>query len=267
MPDDFLFREETCQPSFILAGAYLDQRMGVAVTKRPSLKKTSSLMNTNASKSRTSKMKTVLGVTAALVCGVLAPTLAQAQSYGTTPYRGGAYDNQGYYYDPCQRSTTQRGTGGGLAGAGIGAAIGSGIAAKGARTEGAVLGGLLGAVVGANVGKNSAACTPGRTPPPPPPPPSAYNSGYDDPAYRQGSYQGGYQGGAYQGGYDTAGRDSYYERSYERQDSYRVDNRTGQADVNGCTLAESPIYLPDGRVQKRFVRVCPDASGKYQVVD
>lgn len=199
-------------------------------------------------------MKTVLGVTAALVCGVLTPTLASAQSYGTTPYRGGAYDNQGYYYDPCQRSTTQRGTGGGLAGAGIGAAIGSGIAARGARTEGAVLGGLLGAVVGANVGKNSAACTPGRAPPPPPPPPpSAYNGGYDEPYYRQGSYD--------------AGRDGYYERSYERHDSYRVDNRSTQADVNGCTLAESPIYLPDGRVQKRFVRVCPDASGKFQVVD
>ncbi len=204
-------------------------------------------------------MKTVLGVTAALVCGVLAPTLAQAQSYGTTSYRGGAYDNQGYYYDPCQRSTTQRGTGGGLAGAGIGAAIGSGIAARGARTEGAVLGGLLGAVVGANVGKNSAACTPGRAPPPPPPPPpSAYNGSYDDPYYRSGSYQGGY---------DNAGRDGYYERSYERHDSYRVDNRGGQTDVNGCTLAESPIYLPDGRTQKRFVRVCPDAQGRYQVVD
>lgn len=239
--------------------------MGVAVTKRPSLKKTSSLMNTNASKSRTSKMKTVLGVTAALVCGVLAPTLASAQSYGTTPYGSsgyrGAYDNQGYYYDPCQRSTTNRTTGGGLAGAGIGAAIGSGIAARGARTEGAVLGGLLGAVVGANVGKSSAACAPGRSvaPPPPPPPPSAYNGGYQEPYYSQGLYQGGY---------DNAGRDGYYERSYERHDSYRVDNRTGsQADVNGCTLAESPIYLPDGRTQKRFVRVCPDASGKYQVVD
>ncbi|HQP19667.1 MAG TPA: hypothetical protein PLG07_05060, partial [Phenylobacterium sp.] len=32
-------------------------------------------------------------------------------------------------------------------------------------------------------------------------------------------------------------------------------------------LAESPIYLPDGRVQKRFVRVCPDSNGRYQVVD
>ena len=61
-----------------------------------------------ASKSRTSKMKTVLGVTAALVCGVLTPTLASAQAYGSQSY-GGAYDRQGYYYDPCQRSTTRSG--------------------------------------------------------------------------------------------------------------------------------------------------------------
>ena len=26
-------------------------------------------------------------------------------------------------------------------------------------------------------------------------------------------------------------------------------------------------YLPDGAVQKRFVRVCRDNSGRYQVVD
>lgn len=57
-------------------------------------------------------IKTVLGVTAALVCGVLTPTLASAQAYGSTPYGGGAYGNQGYYYDQCQRSTTNRTTGG-----------------------------------------------------------------------------------------------------------------------------------------------------------
>jgi hypothetical protein len=229
------------------------------------LKKTSSLMNKTASTSRISKMKTVLGVTAALVCGVLTPTLASAQSYGTTPYGGGAYGggayaNQGYYYDQCQRSTANRTTGGALAGGAIGMALGSGIAARGHRTDGSVLGGVLGAVVGGMAGKSSAACTPGSNiapPPPPPPPPRAYNDGYDD-DYRPVPYEQVRR---------DAERDSYYERSYERHEGYRVDNRTGQADVNGCTLAESPIYLPDGRVQKRFVRVCPDANGKYQVVD
>lgn len=206
-------------------------------------------MTMTATKSRTTKMKTVLGAAVALACGVLAPTLASAQAYGS-----GAYD-QRPYYDECQRSTTQRGTGGGLAGAGIGAAIGSGIAAKGARTEGAVLGGLLGAVIGTNVGKHSAACTPGRAPPPPPPPPPvAYN---EPPPPPPSSYEDARR---------DAERDSYYERTYERHEGYRVADRP-KADINGCTLAESPIYLPDGRVQKRFVRVCPDANGKYQVVD
>ncbi|MCY1647315.1 hypothetical protein OVA11_09690 [Caulobacter sp. SL161] len=213
-------------------------------------------MSMTANKSRTSKMKTVLGVTAALVCGVLTPTLASAQAYGAQSH-GGAYDRQGYYYDPCQRSTTQRGTGGGLAGAGIGAAIGSGVAARGAKTEGAVLGGLLGAVIGSSIGKNSAACTPGRTPQPR----TAQNGYYESQTYRSGGYDDARRDAARDAYYDRS-----YERSYERYDGYQVDNRS-RADANGCTLAESPIYLPDGRVQKRFVRVCPDSNGKYQVVD
>ena len=201
-------------------------------------------------------MKTVLGVTFALVCGVLTPTLASAQAYGTTPYGGGAYANQGYYYDQCQRSTTNRTTGGALTGGAIGMALGSGIAARGHRTDGSVVGGLLGAVVGGMAGRSSAACTPGSNiaPPPPPPPPVAYN---EPPAPPPPSYEDARR---------DADRDSYYERSYERREGYRVADRP-QADINGCTLAESPIYLPDGRVQKRFVRVCPDANGKYQVVD
>jgi len=113
-------------------------------------------------------------------------------------------------------------------------------------------------VIGSNIGKNSAACRSGQTPPPPPPPPSAYNGSYEDRDYRSSAYEDARR---------DADRDSYSERTYERREGYRVTDRTGQADINGCTLAESPIYLPDGRVQKRFVRVCPDANGKYQVVD
>lgn len=207
-------------------------------------------------------MKTALCAVAAIVSGALLPTLASAQSYAPRQTYG-AYDNTGSYYDPCARSTTNRGTGGGLAGAGIGAAIGSGISGNGARTEGAVLGGLLGAVIGSSIGKKSAACTPGVAPPPPPPP-SAYNesdsapvenrAGYDDPTYGDR-----YGDARYEETRREADRDAY------RRDSYRVTDRG--PDVNGCTLAESPIYLPDGRVQKRFVRVCPDAAGRYQVVD
>ncbi|MDB5457191.1 MAG: hypothetical protein JWP92_2776 [Caulobacter sp.] len=198
-------------------------------------------------------IKTAIALTAtaaALAAGALAPQAASAQAYG------GAYGQSGAYYDPCQRSTTNRSTGGGLAGAGIGAAIGSGVAANGARTEGAVLGGLLGAVLGANIGKSSAACTPGaRTAygdgaynnayaPPPPPPYDAQP--YDARPYPTRDYDDRYA-------YDRRGR------------SYVVSEQ--RPDANGCTLAESPIYMPDGRTEKRFVRVCADSSGRYQVVD
>ena len=76
-----------------------------------------------------------------------------------------------------------------------------------------------------------------------------YSQPYDDPSYSESRY------GDRQGGY-----------SYESERSYSVTD-TSRADANGCTLAESPIYLPDGRTQKRFVRVCMDSDGRYQVVD
>jgi len=62
---------------------------------------------------------------------------------------------------------------------------------------------------------------------------------------------------------------------YDRDDGYAygrggerfrvVEERRVGAD--GCTLAESPIHMPDGRTQMRFVRVCMDSTGRYQVVD
>ena len=210
----------------------------------------------------TSKMKFALcAAVAAVAAGAMVPTLASAQAYGQPSYRG-AYDSNSYY-DPCRRSTTQRGTGGGLAGAGLGAAIGGSVAGHGAKTEGAVLGGLLGAVIGSNIGKTSAACRPGGYPPPAPP--SAYN-GYDNGRYDDRA-DNRYGDPRYEDNrYDDIRREA--ERDAYRRDAspYRVEQRSG-SDINGCTLAESPIYLPDGRVQKRFVRVCPDAQGRYQVVD
>lgn len=183
----------------------------------------------------------------AMIAGLAAtPTAASAQSYasGATP----GYDGS-YRYDACQRERTNRGTGGALVGAGIGALAGGNVAARGNRTEGAVLGGILGAIVGANVGRSAAACQPG-----------SYTQGYA-PAPQGGYYgyeggQDGYQQGAYDDGYG----DDDYDGGYARPVA------DGPA-ADGCTLAESPIYLPDGRVQKRFVRVCRDGSGHYQVVD
>ncbi len=195
------------------------------------------------------------------------PTAASAQPYAG-PESGG-----GYQYDACQRERSNRGTGGALIGAGIGAVTGSNVASGGARTEGAVLGGLLGAIIGGKVGVNSAACQPGT-----------YTQGYADPrdgyardgyardGYAQGGYgQGGYygyeggQGGYQQGSYDPRYGDDGYDDRYG--DAYARPVSAAEPSADNCSLAESPIYLPDGRVQKRFVRVCRDSSGKYAVVD
>lgn len=186
-----------------------------------------------------------LAAVTALTAGVSAPTFASAQGY---------YD-RGYAYDPCQRERTNRGVGAGIIGALAGAAIGSNVAARNARTEGAVLGGVVGAVGGSAIGRSSAACERGYTTAPRTSYYQERDHGYYDNrygdrySYERNRYAPAYSDYAYDG----------------RGNSYVVTDRPPTAD--GCTLAESPIYLPDGRVQKRFVRVCADASGRYQVVD
>ena len=189
----------------------------------------------------------------ALSAAAAMPQAAAAQPYGYGP---GGYS--GGYYDPCRRDQNGRGIMGALVGGGLGAVLGSQVAASGHRTDGSLLGGGLGALAGAAVGSHSAACSPGSQyyapPPPPPPPPQVYYVPpppvYDaPPAYRYGSRDDDDDRWAY-------GRDGARFRIAERP-----------VGPDGCTLAESPIYLPDGRVQKRFVRVCMDRSGRYQVVD
>jgi hypothetical protein len=201
-----------------------------------------------------SKPSTIARGALAAVAGAMAlstlaaPQMAAAQPYGY--YGQGSSDS---YYDPCRRSQSNRSVVGGLLGAGLGATVGSQMAARGHRTDGSVLGGALGAVAGAVVGNKTAACESGSqyygAPPPPPPAPQAY---YERPAPPP-SYYGSR--------YDDDDRWAYGRRG----ERFRVADQPVGAD--GCTLAESPIYLPDGRVQKRFVRVCQDSSGRYQVVD
>ena len=209
-----------------------------------------------------SKPSTFARVALAAAAGVMTlstAVAAQAQPYGSSGYSAP-------YYDSCRRDSNNRGIVGALLGAGIGATVGSQVAARGHRTDGSVLGGALGALGGAAVGGNTAACTPGYAPyrSAPPPPPVAYNSGYygyaPPPSVRE------------------YGRDDYADRiernRYDRDDDYAygrggeryrvVEERRG---ADGCTLAESPIHMPDGRTQMRFVRVCQDSSGRYQVVD
>lgn len=178
------------------------------------------------------------------VVGAVAAAMAVSAFASASQAQTAVQDSKGYYYDPCKRDTTARTTTGALIGGALGAAAGSNVAAHGRRKNGAIIGGVLGALVGGGVGKSSAACDSTVAPPPAP----VASNGYDgDAAYR------------HEESYDD--RDWAYGRRGER---YHVARNVGP---DGCTLAESPIYLPDGRVQNRFVRVCRDADGRYQVVD
>lgn len=186
------------------------------------------------------------GVAGVMALGAAAavPTFAAAQSAG--------YYGNGGYYDPCQRDTTNRSTVGALVGGALGAVVGSNAAARNARTEGALLGGALGALGGGVVGNRSAACNNGYRAPPRAAYAPSYNTGANN--YAQ-PYNDGYY----------APTNQYRPAPVYRGDNYNVTQAPAATD--GCSLAESPIYLPDGRTQKRFVRVCPDANGNYQVVD
>ncbi len=179
---------------------------------------------------------------------------AGVMAFGAVAAAPVAASAQSYNYDPCKRESTSRSVVGGLLGAAIGAAIGSNAAARNARQDGALLGGAVGGIAGAAIGNRSAACEPGQTT-------SSGGSYYNTNraySYDGRSYDRPYR---YEGRY--AERPAYVEERVEVLE--RAPAPAGSADT--CTLAESPIYLPDGRVQKRFVRVCQDSSGRYQVVD
>jgi len=195
--------------------------------------------------------KGALAVTAGLAA------MACAAAASAQPYGGPGYSN----YDGCRRDANGRGVVGALVGGGIGATVGSQVAANHHRSDGSLLGGIVGAIAGASIGHSTAACTDGppppppvydaAPPPPPPPPPAAYNDLPPPPVY------------------DGPPPPRYAEREvwvYGRHGvRYRVVE--DRMDRDGCTLAESPVYMPDGRVDRRFVRVCPDYRGRYHIVD
>ncbi|HEY8571076.1 hypothetical protein [Phenylobacterium sp.] len=206
----------------------------------------------------------------ALAAGAMAlsaAATAAAQPYGQYGYNG---NGAGYGYDPCKRESSGRSVVGALLGGAIGASVGANAAARNARQDGALLGGAVGALAGAAIGKNGAACTGGQ--PQYARAPQAYYNPQPQPyAYAQPGF--GYEQDVYQprGGRrhrDRAYGGVYADNSYaygRGGERYRMTQREVGAD--GCTLAESPIHMPDGRVQTRFVRVCMDSSGRYQVVD
>ncbi|WP_397402272.1 glycine zipper 2TM domain-containing protein [Phenylobacterium sp.] len=114
---------------------------------------------------------------------------------------------------------------GGVIGAIAGAVLGSNVAARNARTEGAVLGGVLGAALGAGVGNANDKYKCDQRGPY-----FAYN---ETRPYREGSNQ--------------------YASSFDR--SYYTRNR--------CRLAAAPVDRYGRDV--RYVRVCPDETGRYRI--
>jgi hypothetical protein len=198
---------------------------------------------------------------------VLALAVASSAAAQSGPPVGGPNGGPGYSnYDPCQRDANGRGVAGALIGGVGGAVVGSQMAASGHRSDGSLLGGVIGAIAGAAIGHSTAACRDappppppayGDEPPPPPPPPGpqAYYQPGPPPPPPPGAYYG--PPPAYE-----APAVWVYGRHGVR---YRVvSERVGP---DGCTLAESPVYLPDGRVDRRFVNVCPDHRGRYHIVD
>jgi hypothetical protein len=183
--------------------------------------------------------------------------LGAAASAQAQPYGG---------YDPCQREASNRGLTGALVGGVGGAVVGSQFAASGHRSDGSLLGGVVGAIAGAAIGHNSAACDSapppppppayGEAPPPPPPPPPGPSAYYPPPPPPGAGY--------YPPPPPVYERDAVWVYGRHGMRFRVIEDRRGP---DGCTLAESPVYLPDGRVDRRFVRVCPDYRGRYHIVD
>jgi uncharacterized protein YcfJ len=190
----------------------------------------------------------------AAVAGVMAISAVASSAQAQQPYYGGS--NGGGYYDPCARDSGNRGITGAVIGGAGGAVVGSQFAASGHRRDGSLLGGVLGALAGAAVGKNTSGCSGGQSYyAPQPAPRTSYYARQPQPyAYDDRSQR-------YDDRYDDQDDSYAYGRRGER---FRVAQRPG---ADGCTLAESPILMPDGRTQTHFVRVCMDRNGRYQVVN
>ena len=208
----------------------------------------------------------------------MVPAAASAQNYvagyggatyGQPAYRSG-YSGNGYYNDCTQQRQGRTGAGA-VIGGGAGAVIGSQLAARGRRTEGSILGGVLGALAGGAIGRssNDTCAEPyGR-------PAYGYQQGYDsygEAPYPQQGYVERYEGNRYSYSQQPSyyqEDDRYDDRGYQDQGyqrAYPVQDR-GYQNTDQCRLAESRIRLPDGRTDVRYVRTCPDQSGRYRVVD
>jgi len=161
---------------------------------------------------------------------------AYARVYGPAPVWNSArwadaYGRDSAYVeptiDPCRSRERGNTVAGGVIGALAGAALGSNVAARNARTEGAVLGAVVGGAVGAGIGNATAKCDAG----------GYYYSYNETIPYRESRW-------------DRARRSGQYD--------YRYYSRMR------CRLAPAPVDWGD-RTDYRYVRVCPDASGRFRI--
>ncbi|HEX3699809.1 MAG TPA: hypothetical protein VHV27_03960 [Phenylobacterium sp.] len=189
---------------------------------------------------RSSFAKGVAAAAAGAMALGVAGVAAQAQPY-PAPAPG---------YVTCQQQAHSNGLLGAIIGGGIGAVLGSNVAANHHRSDGGLVGGGVGALLGAHVGASSTACSHPAYAAAPPPPPLAYAAppvAYAPPPPV---------------GYYPAPPPPRFAYGY-RGERLRIAREVGP---DGCTLAESPVYLPDGRVERRFVRACVGPDGLFHVV-
>jgi hypothetical protein len=141
------------------------------------------------------------------------------------PYAG-SYGDDVSYNAPCRVDAKKNAAAGGVIGALVGAVAGSNLAARNAKPEGTVLGALVGAGVGAAI---SSSASKGRC--------------------------------------DTAGQ--YWNRdetvAYRESSRYRASSSAVYDNYSKrCRLAPADTDY-NGRVETRYVRVCPDSEGRYRV--
>jgi hypothetical protein len=162
---------------------------------------------------------------------VYGPAPVWNQAYWDAQYApapaAGSYGRDTAYVDPCRHTEKNDQVAGGLIGALAGAALGSNVAASGRHTEGAVLGGVVGGLAGASIGR------------------SAGKSHCDSVGY-------------YYNYNDTV---AYRESGWDR------DHGSGEHDYawyreHNCRLAPERV---DRTGDTRYIRVCPDADGRYRV--
>ncbi|MFO1014684.1 MAG: hypothetical protein U1E50_13065 [Caulobacteraceae bacterium] len=152
---------------------------------------------------------------------------AYVRRYGV--FQGAAVSPNQASYD-CGRRRDGNTTAGVIIGAIAGGVIGSNVAGRGVRNEGAVLGAIVGGAAGGAIARGGTTRCDNA---------GVYYSYNDTVAYREGSWERGRRSGRY----DNA----YYMR-------------------RNCRLAVAEVDY-GGRVDRRYVRVCPDRYGRYRVTN